>query len=288
LRLRAKLAAGLAATAFSVFGRGATAANPCVTAADTAQDLRAAGKLREARATFLVCAQKSCNSVIRSGCEKWLREVDEEMPSLVVRTVDARGRDVLGARVTIDETPVDLDGHPVAVDPGRHVVRAKARSGDVTEQKVLVALGEKARVLQIRFEEPLEQDGTRPTGESTRPRPNTAHEKNTATQAAKNDASPPSNALPIALGAIGVVALGAFGYFEIVGQSRYGDLEDGCLKTAAKCSPAEVDPVRQQFIAAGISLGISVVTLGAAAVLYFTRRPASAAQLDVWRGAVTF
>ncbi|MDF2694376.1 MAG: hypothetical protein K0S65_2759 [Labilithrix sp.] len=278
MRLRGKLAAALVASVIGVFGRDATAANPCVAAADAAQDLRSSGKLREARATFLVCAQKSCNSVIRAGCEKWLREVDEEMPSLVVRAVDARGRDVLGVRVTIDEAPIALDGHPAPVDPGQRVVRAKARSGDVTERKVLVALGEKARVVALRFDRALEQDGTRPADE---PAPAPAPQRKTPPAeeptATTTASEAPSNALPIALGAIGVVALGAFGYFELAGHAGYRDLEDGCFKTAAKCTSGEIDPVRQQFLAAGISLGISVVTHGAAAILYFARRPASTA-----------
>lgn len=253
----------------------AKAANVCVEAADTAQDLRSAGKLREARAMLLVCSQRTCNSVVRSSCEKWLREVDEQTPALVVRAADSRGRDVLGARITIDDMPAALDGNPIQVDPGRHVIRARARSGDVAELKILAALGEKARVVEVRFDRPLEQDGTRPAAEpktaskdASGPREAAARKREPERSSGTSAGSP---ALPIALATIGAVALGAFGYFEISGQSGYSDLENGCYRTAARCSAAEIDPVRQKFVAAGISLGISVVALGAAAIVYFTR-----------------
>ena len=66
----------------SLFVLGASAdafaANACVTAADRGQDLRAAGKLDEARTQFLVCAKPACNRVVRADCERWLKEVDQE------------------------------------------------------------------------------------------------------------------------------------------------------------------------------------------------------------------
>ena len=74
------------------------------------------------------------------------------------------------------------------------------------------------------------------------------------------------------------MALGAFGYFEVAGQSGYSDLENGCYRTASKCTAAETDPVRRQFVAAGISLGIAVVALGAAAILYFTHSSRASAR----------
>ncbi|MBX3224571.1 MAG: hypothetical protein KF795_28915 [Labilithrix sp.] len=280
MRLRGNLAALLGAAAISLFCAPARAASPCVTAADEAQDLRGRGKLREARASLLVCASRSCNPVVRADCERWLKEVDEATPSIVVRAVDSRGRDVLGARVTIDGAAIKLDGSPVEVDPGRRVLRAKTRAGDVAEQTTLVALGEKARVVELRFDRPLQQDGARLPSDRRHEPPTNEGTPGDRPPAGDEDARAPSNALPIALAAVGGVALGAFGYFELSGQAGYADLESGCYRTAAKCAPAEVDPVRQQFVFAGISLGVSLVALGAAAIVYFTSKPSSTARLD--------
>lgn len=281
MRLRGKLAAALGAAVVSLLCHEARALSPCVAAADAAQDLRRQGKLREAREALLVCAGRSCNAVVRTDCERWLKEVDEETPSIVVRAVDARGRDVLGARVTIDGVAIELDGTPVAVDPGRRLVRATTRSGAVAEHTTLVALGEKARVVELRFDRPLDQDGAPPRERRRKRSPGAGEPGERAAPGSEEEPRAPSNALPIALAGVGAVALGAFGYFELSGQAGYGDLERGCFRTAAKCTPAEIDPVRQQFVFAGISLGVAVVALGAAAIVYFTNKPPStAARLD--------
>lgn len=271
LRLtRTSAGALLLALSALLAGTDARAANPCLAANESAQDLMKSGKLKDARAALLLCARPTCNNVVRGDCERWLKDVDRDMPSLVVRPVDARGRDVLGVRVTIDGQAVELDGSPVALDPGQHVIRAKARSGDVAKEEALVAIGEKARVLQIRFPVALEQDGTKTKEEA----PPGGEKDGSGDKPPKADG--PSLVAPAALAGVGVVALGVFTYFEIAGQSGYSDLKNGCGRTAAKCSPQDIEAVRGDFVGAAISLGVAVVALAAAGILYFTRKPSSA------------
>jgi hypothetical protein len=271
LRLNSKLGASLVAAALLVIGSSlpAAAAPTCVSAATDAQDLRAANKLREARALFLVCARPTCNAVVRSGCEKWVKEVDEQQPSIVIRAVDARGRDVLGVRATIDETATELDGSPVLVDPGPHVVRVKAKSGDVVERPVLIALGEKARVIELRFNGPLAQDGTRAAEEE----PEVVKDKDKEKPVEKSDrttapSSKGGSPIPLVLLGVGTIALGVFTYFEIEGQSNYSGLENGCYRVKS-CTSDDIDPVRTQFVVAGVALGVAAVALTAAALIYF-------------------
>lgn len=264
LRLRAWLVALGATVALGALASPSRAANPCLTAADRAQDLRAAGRLKEARASLVVCAQKTCNAVVRADCERWLRAVDEDMPTVVVRAVDARGHDVLGASVSIDDAPAPLDGTSVALDPGSHVVRARAAGGETVSQRVLVALGEKARVLELRFAAALDTDGQAmarraPTAPPPAP-PSEVH------------AARPSVAPYVLLGIAGV-GLGAFGYFELSGHSAYSDLENGCYRTRS-CTAADTDPVKEKFLGAGVALGVSLVALAAAGIVYLAGRPA--------------
>jgi hypothetical protein len=277
LQLRFRHAATLVASAFVFFASVAQAApSACVQANQDAQDLRNKGQLREARAQLLVCANKSCNAVIRGDCEKWLKEVDEETPSIVVRVVDSRGQDVLGAKVTVDDARIELDGKPVSVDPGQRAIKARAKSGDVAETKVLVVQREKARVIEVKFPNELSPDGTRPeatpSGDGSNPPSHPPRGDSTPT-------TPPSRTIPITLGAIGGVAIVAFAFFEIAGQSAYSDLENGCGRTKS-CTDNEIDPVKSKFVAAGVSLGVGILALGAAAVVYFTSKssaPASSA-----------
>lgn len=262
-RLRLTFLSAVVVVLAMMAARPSRAANACVTAAGNAQDLRDANRLREARAALLVCSQRTCNSVVRADCERWLREVDARTPSLVVRATDTRGRDVLGARVTIDDAPSALDGHPVAVDPGQRRVRVVARSGAVAEQRVLVAPGEKERVVRVEFDVALEEDGTAyvapsaPVPRQARPAAPVVNEK-------------PSVA-PYVLGGAGIAALLVFTYFEISGHAAYADLENGCGKTRS-CTDTEIDPVKAKFVGAGVSLGIGLVALGAAAITYVVGR----------------
>jgi hypothetical protein len=265
--VKAKLGSALLATTMLV-SPASEAANACVRAADKAQDLRSEGKLGAARKELLSCAQKSCNAVVRADCERWLREVDDQTPTVLVQARDTRGRDVVGARVTVDDVEIDwLGGTPTALDPGTHVVRATARSGATAEQTTVLTLGDKARVVRLRFATALDEDGSR-----------------VATTAPAAPAAPaplvlakePARPLPVApliLGGVGAAALGAFGYFEIEGQSAYAGLENGCGRTHT-CTDAQTSEVRGQFVGAGVALGVAVVALGTAAVLYFTSRTA--------------
>lgn len=75
---------------------------------------------------------------------------------------------------------------------------------------------------------------------------------------------------PAVLGGIGVLSLAAFGYFQVQGWSSYASLENGCAKTQS-CSDSDIEATRSQFVASGAALGVSVVSLGVAAILYFTR-----------------
>lgn len=255
-------AALIAAALVSLASADARAANVCVQANQEAQDLRTAGKFREARAQLLVCAAKSCNTVIRNDCEKWIRDLDEKTPTIIVRVVDARGQDVLDARVTIDDARIELNGKPVQVDPGQRTIKARTKNGE-GETKVLTAQGEKDRVVEVKL--PAERSHGNGNGNGNTSAPIEGPKE--------TPAPPPGSPTPIlalTLGAVGVVALGAFGFFELTGHSDFNDLKDGCGKTGT-CTDAEIDPVKSKFVAAGVSLGVSVVALGAAAILYLTR-----------------
>src|SRR4051794_29874474 len=66
----------------------------CAAAAERAQALRGSAKLRAALTELLACSQPRCPAIVREDCVKWVSEVQEQMPTIVVRAHDARGRDV--------------------------------------------------------------------------------------------------------------------------------------------------------------------------------------------------
>jgi hypothetical protein len=256
--MKAKLITAFVLGAIAITS-SSSAGNTCLASADKGQDQRAAGKLKEARATLLACAQSTCNAVIRSDCERWVRDIDKEMPSIVIRVTDSRKHDVLGATLTVDDGRTERDSNaPILVDPGTHVVRARTASGDVAEAKAHVVVGERARIVDVRFDRPLEEDGSRPL-DAPPPRTESAPRAEPASSSG-------THVLPLALGAVGVVALGTFGAFQWRGRQGFEDLENTCARTHS-CTEDQIAPVKTDFTVSAVALGVSAVALGAA--LYF-------------------
>lgn len=81
----------------------------------------------------------------------------------------------------------------------------------------------------------------------------------------------PAPAVPVAswvLGGVGVVGLGVFGTFAILGKNRQAELERTCLPS---CAPGSVNAVKRKYLIADVGLAIGAVSLGGAGYFYFTR-----------------
>lgn len=123
----------------------------CIAASERGQSQRDEGKYREARDAFLECAQVNCPRVVAQSCTKWLRELDETIPTLVLGARDERGNDLTAVVVTLDGAPfaTELDGKPIFVDIGPHVLRFQREGAEAVEQRLVVRAGEKARVVTV-------------------------------------------------------------------------------------------------------------------------------------------
>jgi hypothetical protein len=123
----------------------------CISAVEQGQTERDDGKYRQARLSFLTCAQDSCPRVIQQSCTKWLRELDESAPTIVLAAKDDQGSDLTDVNVSFDGAPfvTALDGKPVEVDVGEHVIRFDREGSVPVEQKLLLRAGEKARVVSV-------------------------------------------------------------------------------------------------------------------------------------------
>jgi hypothetical protein len=248
----------------------------CADAAERGQALRNEAKLRGARAEFLVCARPACPPVVSSDCIKWLGEVQARIPTVVVHARDSRGRDVVGVRVLVDGAPLvsQLEGVAVPVDPGPHRLRFEAASGAVVEQSLAIVEGEKGRYVAVTFDVPLEVDGQA----ALAPRPTTTAPATTAPATTTPHDHRTSPSLYVA-GAVGLLGLASFTYFELRGQSDYRELRDGCARTRS-CAQSEVDTARSELVVAVISLGVTAVAAGVFTWLLLRddgARPATAA-----------
>ena len=255
---------------FATASAGAQDKKTCVDRAEQGQGERHAGDLVAARASFGRCVAESCPEPIRQDCTRWLDEVEAELPTISIHAKDARGHDVIGARVVVDGVAVAerLTGAVVHVNPGEHRLRLETPSGASTEQRILVATGQKARVVEMTFATALDVegrgDGTSTAASSVPPAGEPAPER-------------PSLVLPLVLGGVAVAGLGLGTFFELTGQSEYRDLRDGCGRTGA-CSSDDVDANRTKLhVIAPVTFAVGAVALVVGGVLLFRALDAGSA-----------
>ncbi len=238
---------------------------------------RAHAQLRAARERLLVCARDVCPPVIRDACIVSFSEVERILPTLVIRALDKDGHDVLAVRVLADGALLTdrLTGAAIALDPGPHRMRFETAEGAVHEETVLVAQGERDRLLRITFDAALRSDGRR-----IAPRPARAEPP----PAGAGVASP--SLAPIALTAgLGLASVGAFFALQLQSWSDYRALRDDPCASSGTC---DVSGVRTRLVLGDVALGVGIVSLGVATVLTILRlREGAAPTSSAWTGGGT-
>jgi hypothetical protein len=236
----------------------------CASASEAAQSLRADRKLALAREKLLVCTRAECPGPVKRDCDALLTQVDAAIPTLVLGARDAQGHDLVDVRVSLDGAPIQasLDGKPLAVDPGVHVLRFERAAGAAVEQSIVARESEKDRLIAVQFA------GDAPT--RTPPAP-------------PADGSEP-RATPWAgyvLAGVSLVGFGVFTYLDASGQSDF----NGC-----KSSPCDVSALETKRIVTWSVLGVATVAAGAAIWLLATggsrARSSAAAALVLGPGGI--
>jgi hypothetical protein len=236
----------------------------CVEASTVGQTHRDAGELLKARDQFLACSRDACPAVVRSSCTRWLGEVEVSIPSVVIRAADASNADITDGTASIDGVKYPLDGKAIPLDPGKHLVVVDTDGGIHLERKVLLAAGEKSRLIELRVEPPKVQPA--PAKADVAPAPATS-------------AAVPTGAW--ILGGVGVAALGSFAFFAVSAKKELTKLEDVCSPT---CTDSQTETGRQNALVADISLGVGVAALAGAVTwaLLSSPKPAEAASATAW------
>lgn len=237
----------------------------CVTANEAAQDLRQAGKLREAREKLLLCVSDACPGPVREDCAQRLNDVNAAMPTIVFEVKDARGNDVVAARVAIDGKPlVDrVTGGAVSIDPGQHQFTFEDADGaGRAEQTVVVREGDHDRHVRVVLA---------PTGiPPAKPAP-------PAEAPAPSDTGMPGSTqrtIGIAVGAAGVVGLVLGGVFGVLAKSTYDHaFHVECRGNPNTCSTQgaqDGQTAHDQATVSTVGLVAGGVLLAGGAILYFT------------------
>lgn len=227
----------------------------CINAAQNAQSLRVEKKLSQAHEGFLVCSREVCPAVVRTDCVKWLTEVENATSTVVIRARDAGGHDLVDVRVLVDgkEVAAKLTGSAIAIDPGQHKFRYEAAGLAPIEDTVLVAEGEKGRLLRV----DLGGAAGTTTGDS---KPSSTGSSSTP-DSAPHGKSP----VPWIIGGVGLASLVAFGVTEIFLQGEVSSLKDGCgAQPSPHCTDADLSTAKTERTVAEITFGVGLVAVAVA------------------------
>lgn len=224
-------------------------AERCVTAAERGQQERDRAAFVEARASFRSCAADECPALVRKDCAQWLTDLEANIPSVVVGAKDARGNDVLGARILIDGRPYPEEtdsGRAITLDPGPHTFRFEHPPDAPVEVTEMLRTGERNRPIYGTFAAPrpaapaVIAPGAAPPPPPAPPRARASHVSGWA----------------YAIGAVAVAGGASFAAFGSTGLDEKNQLRTQCGPT---CTDAQVQPLKVKYIAADASLGVGVI-----------------------------
>ena len=213
----------------------------CLSAAEQGQRLRAAGSLTSAQASFAKCIPQACPRDVRVDCSRWLSEVDEAIPTIVVQAKDSEGHDRVDVRVSVDGALLaqTLTGLALPLDPGSRRLRFEAKDAPPVEQVLAIRQSEKNRIVSVVFEHP---------------RP----------------ATPNAPVIPFVVGGAGLVAVGFGVGLWAIGLRDRSDLRDACASPTS-CNQNDIDAAKTKLVVGDILVGIGVVAL--ATGIYLAVRP---------------
>ena len=268
----------------SATARAEPTADQCFIAPLDGQRLHKAGKLLDSRARFASCSRKKCPAKIVEACVRWSSEVDAAIPSVVLAARDRRGNNLTDVRVSIDgDAAVDLSPLAIELDPGTHSFAFQRTGSPEVGQQVVLHEGEKNREVLARF---ASHEAAPPEVAATTPEPSptalTTQLGLVTPTTAPPPAAPPTHderpvpAMAWVLASAGSLALVGFATFAGLGLSTRAN--DHC---DVGCSPSQYDTVMTDLRVADASLGVGIVALGTAALLYLTR-PTAKRLLGAW------
>lgn len=222
------------------------------------------GRFASAWSTFkdaLVQAQRDGRGERVTFAEEHIRALESRLGYLTVEVPAAANAQDLA--IEVDGTPLAPAawGTPLPVDPGRHVVRARAPGFEPFEQSIEV--GTQPGTKQTLALPPLQAEAA-----PAAPSP-AGLESNTLMLDAASSAHP-ARTWGYVTGAVGLAALGVGGYFGMrafsLWDERQENCEGGCTRTAKQAGDDANSAATVATV--GVSGGLVLLAAGAAMIFY--------------------
>jgi hypothetical protein len=255
----------------------ADADGSCGAAYKSAQDRQQAGALREARELFQTCAQPTCGAFLQQECSTRFAQLNHDIPTVIPVVTDEKGAPRVDVEVKMDGKSFasELDGRALPVDPGMHEFVFSTDRGVISTQKILVAEGQRNRVISVSLRAKkgdTQKTDTQETavaasegatsGEATSEAPHQGAPEETTPEAAAK--SGPSRTLTYTLGGVGLAGLGTFGLLTYWGRKD----NDKLGQCAPNCPQGTVDHIHRLYLSADVALGVGIAAIAAAYLVY--------------------
>lgn len=206
-----------------------------------AQERQQAGSLREARDLLVACTKPPCSKTMRRQCEIEYNALDSRIPTVVLLFTDKNGSPRADVQVQMDGQPLasQLDGRPVAIDPGVHEFAFKTADGQTMTKKLMIVEADHDRAIDGGFAPaPAPTEGSAPA-QANAAQGSASQPAGAAKEAApspppvpeepEHPLPPGPRALPFALGGAGLLAVGAGAAVVIVGKQNTLGIGLDCL-----------------------------------------------------------
>jgi len=216
-----------------------------------AQRQRRAKKLIEAKTAMRECAMSECPTMVQQDCLQWIQSIDEQTPSIVF-SIDADGKPVTDAKITIDDQDVDASAATaIPVNPGLHSYVVSKPPYAPQSGSLNVLEGQHYRVFNVHFEQPKPVTPQAPAAPVVRT----------------------EKVRPVPLGTwvllgVGIVGAGAFAGMGLTGKSQESELKDVC---SPNCTDHDVKSMKTLYVGADVAAGVAAAALISAGVVFLTR-----------------
>jgi hypothetical protein len=273
----------------------------CISANESAQDLRRAGHMREARTQLMMCVADTCPGPVREDCATRISEIDAATPSVIFEVRDESDKDLSAVRVTMDGHPLldKLDGTATRLDTGPHKFEFTADGFRTETRDLVLREGDKNRRERIVLVAPTAappstEAPAAPQETAPAPAPPGAE----AHPAGGGDGST-QRMIGLTLGGVGGVGVVVGAIFGIVAKSTFDHAHNSECGPAANysdsrtCSPQGASDVQSAYGQATVSTvafiaGAALLAGGASLYLTAPRgAPAVATSVGVGPGGIS-